>query len=170
MTKTFLLPVLLLFAAMALVMLVVFGPATAPLKELPPATTSGAKADSSGAAAPSRSLPPAPAQTTAGAPSAPPQVAGGIPAAPTTDPVGAPWSEGVREIKLDEITEASNTFSAEGLKTLAPLLQDPDPEIREAAIEGIEQLAVPEGIEVLRRAAARARNERERRRLLEAAD
>ena len=167
MTKTYLLPGLLLLVAVALVVLVVVGPGVAPLTENPPAPATEGEGTST--VATSNTLADSGSSMVRSS-AAPQQAAVAEPASSPAASAGEAGNYDAREAKLDEITEVSHTFSAEGLKTLAPMLQDPDPEIREAAIEGIEQLAVPEGIEVLRRAAARARNERERRRLLEAAD
>lgn len=71
---------------------------------------------------------------------------------------------------FEAIMEASATYSPEGLVVLEPLLGHPDPEIREAAIEGIVQLGEPEGVAVLRRTAEGTAFPEDRGALLEAAE
>jgi hypothetical protein len=78
-------------------------------------------------------------------------------------------NEAAREVVLEAIDDATVTYSVEGLVTLGPLLSHPDPEIREAAIEGIVQLGETAGVQVLREAAKKSRNPREVEQMTEAA-
>lgn len=177
MPKNFLLPGLLLLGALALLVFVLLGPGAAPLRETPPAPVEGARpasASTLGTGEPAVAREIAPSTRAAAPPTASAvrqsQALPGGSAPEVAAPVDAAAAEALRDAKLESITEAFYTFSPEGLKVLEPLLQDPDPEVREAAVEGIQQLSVPEGIPVLKRAASRARNEEERRRLLQAAE
>lgn len=91
-----------------------------------------------------------------------------VAAAPLPDGVGdAPKQS---EEIFQEIEDAMTTYSEEGLPVLKPYLSHPDPEIREAAVEAIVQLAVPSGAAVLKDAARRARSTEEQIRMLEGAE
>lgn len=68
------------------------------------------------------------------------------------------------------INEAMTTYSEEGLPVLKPYLTHSDPEIRDAAVEAIVQLAVPTGAEVLRDAARKAATSEEQIRMLQGAE
>lgn len=68
------------------------------------------------------------------------------------------------------INEAMTTYSEEGLPVLTPYLAHSDPEIRDAAVEAIVQLAVPSGAEVLRNAARKAATSEEQIRMLQGAE
>lgn len=74
-----------------------------------------------------------------------------------------------REQILEVIEDATTTYDVEGLTVLGPLLKNPDPEIREATIEGIIQLGETAGAKILREAARQAKDPREARRMIEAA-
>jgi len=158
--KSYLLPVLLAIAALALLFFAVLGPAPMPstigkddnnAKDSQPPVAAGDTTSADFAS--STSLPVAGPQTGAN------MVAdsGGKVAEPKQD-------------VLDAIDDAAYTFSPQALPFLAERLNDPDPDIREAAIDGIMQLSEPAGIEVLRKAARTAKTPQEKRRLLEAAD
>lgn len=79
-------------------------------------------------------------------------------------------NEAARDTVLEMIDEATVTYDVEGLVTLGPLLRHADPEIREAAVEGIVQLSEPSGAKTLREAARRTSDPRERDRMIEAAE
>jgi hypothetical protein len=78
-------------------------------------------------------------------------------------------NEAAREVLLEAIDDATVTYDVQGLVTLGPMLSHPDPEIREAAIEGIVQLGETAGAQVLREAAGKSRNPREVEQMIEAA-
>lgn len=69
-----------------------------------------------------------------------------------------------------QINEAMTTYSEEGLPVLKPYLTHSDPEIRDAAVEAVVQLAVPAGAEVLRDAARKASTSEEQIRMLQGAE
>lgn len=75
----------------------------------------------------------------------------------------------MKEMVLEVIEEASTTYDVQGLTVLGPLLNHPDPEIREATIEGIVQLGETAGAKTLREAARSARDPQEAREMIEAA-
>jgi len=68
------------------------------------------------------------------------------------------------------IEEAVTTYEPAAVKTIAPFLQDPDPEIRAAARDGLIQLGEQDAIPVLRLAATRMGNEAEATACREAAN
>jgi hypothetical protein len=71
---------------------------------------------------------------------------------------------------LDRVHDAMVTYSEEGLPVLKAYLTNSDPEVRLAAIEAIEQLAVPSGAEVLQAAAKNAKTAEEAKEMLAAAE
>jgi len=173
MTKIYLFSVFLVVVAIGLVGFALMGPSEAPLSRVQPAledregtsvptaTVPGSDISSGeSSASPPPVVPPSGASAGAG-------VSGFLVEQAQVDPAAL---EQEQDAKEEAIWEAAHTFSIEGLRTIAPMLQDPDPEIRVSAIEAIEQLSLPEGIAVLRRAAAQARNADEQRRMLEAAE
>jgi hypothetical protein len=78
-------------------------------------------------------------------------------------------NEAVREQVLNVIDDAMVTYNVSGLAVLSPMLEHPDPEIRQATIEGIVQLGEASGAKTLRDAARRATDSKERAQLLDAA-
>jgi hypothetical protein len=76
----------------------------------------------------------------------------------------------LKDMVLEVIEDATVTYDVQGLTVLAPLLHHRDPEIREAALEGIIQLGETAGAKTLREAARRAKDPQEVRRLIEAAE
>jgi hypothetical protein len=69
------------------------------------------------------------------------------------------------------IDDSISTYSEEGVDQITPLLASPDPEIREAAIEGMKQLSLPKAAAVLREVAAKGTTSpADRAAMLEAAD
>jgi len=97
-------------------------------------------------------------------PSAPAEV---VRASLAADTANQPAS---KEMVLEVIEDATVTYDVQGLTVLGPLLNHPDPEIREATLEGIIQLGEEAGAKTLREAARRAKDPQEVRRLIEAAD
>jgi hypothetical protein len=79
-------------------------------------------------------------------------------------------NEAAREVVLEAIEDASTTYSPEGFVVLSPLLNHPDREIREAAIEGMVQLGESSGAQILRAAAKKARDPRDAEEMIEAAE
>lgn len=79
-------------------------------------------------------------------------------------------NEAARDAVLAMIDEATVTYDVQGLQVLGPLLQHPDPQIREATIEGIVQLSETAGAKTLRDAARQAKNPQEATRMIEAAE
>jgi hypothetical protein len=75
-----------------------------------------------------------------------------------------------KEQTIETINDAMLTYSAEGVPVLAPLLANPDEEIRAEAIEAMKQLGVPEAAGALRYAASRTSDPEEKATLLEAAE
>ncbi len=63
-------------------------------------------------------------------------------------------SGGHRDVVFQEIQSAVITYSPEGVKPIARHLTDSDPEIREAARQGLVQLGEADAIPVLRHAAS----------------
>jgi len=93
-------------------------------------------------------------------------------AAVTAPNASAPTPEGAsaKEQTLETIQEAMTTYSAEGVPTLQPMLSNPDPEIRFAAMEAMKQLSVPEAAAALRAAANTRTDPEERKAMLDAAE
>jgi len=189
MNKIYLLSGLLVVLALILLAMILIGPSAQPLRETAPvgqrgdlsaqppreSPAGGEPSDLSARSAATRSAVTVSSAETSRASGPRPgeSRSESVPGPPESkeDPATAALaSEEERERKEQAIWDAAYTFSPAGLKVLAPFLNDPDPAVREAAIEGIEQLASPEGIAVLRSAVPRARSEEERRRLLEAAE
>lgn len=75
-----------------------------------------------------------------------------------------------RATARQSIEEAVTTYEPAAVKTIAAFLQDPDPEIRTAARDGLIQLGEQDAIPVLRLAATRMANEAEAAACREAAD
>jgi hypothetical protein len=162
MTKSHLLVGAMVLAVTILLFFVLIGPGATPLSQTPAlsgtpepgkaaSSLAGASARNSADSKPTEALP---VSTSRSESSALPSLADG---------------EALRDAKEQAIWDAAYTFSPEGLKVLAPYLDDPDPIIRETAVDGIQQLASVEGIAILEAAVPRARSEKERKRLLEVA-
>ncbi len=88
---------------------------------------------------------------------------------PTTPNISIATASTPSEVILGRIDDAIVSYSPEGVGMIAPYLSSRDPEVRDAAIEGLMQLGEPSGAELLRKAARSAANTRERNQLLEAA-
>jgi hypothetical protein len=71
---------------------------------------------------------------------------------------------------INELEEAATSYDAEELPLLEAYLYDPDPEIREAALDGMLTLGAAEASPVLRKAAENAYSPHEAVAMLEAAD
>lgn len=83
------------------------------------------------------------------------------------DPVGSPEE---REAAMDRIQEAVVTYSPEAVKSIAPLLLDPDPELRASARDGLINLGERDAIGPLRLAAKKLDDPTEAKACLDAAD
>lgn len=78
--------------------------------------------------------------------------------------------EKAQEKAFDNIENAVITYSPEAVNSIVPMLSSADPEIRDAAIEGLVQLGEKRGADALRRAARTAKTPQEKARMLKAAD
>lgn len=90
--------------------------------------------------------------------------ASATPSTASTNPSTSP-----KEQMLATIQDAMTTWSAEGVPVLQPMLSNPDREIREAAVEAMKQLGVPEAVVALRTAARKTSDPEERQAMLDAA-
>lgn len=79
-------------------------------------------------------------------------------------------TESPKEVVLATIDDAIVMYSPAAVGMIAPHVSSKDPQIRDAAIEGLKQLGEPDGAKLLRRLAQSATDPRDRRELLDAAE
>jgi hypothetical protein len=161
MNKKFLLPVLLVAAALAVAVFVITGPS-------PVGGDLAVEPDDEVASGePNYSSLDGDVSYDAGSTGSAQQSAGtALPSSPLSS-IATPANP--TEVVLERIDDAIVMYEPEAVGIIAPYLSSRDPDIRDAAIEGLKQLGEPSGATLLRKAARAAKTSRERAELLEAA-